>query len=570
MKFKSVRTKILLSSLVLFAILLFSFFIIYNISLSHIKSMTIASTESAVDKSANDLSNLLMNMENVAEMVAMDSEIQKALRLPLPETKQDMFKQRLEYNQKILYMKQFSNQIDGIFVLGENGSIFRGSNKSLREEEYRNFDWYKKVVNENKSLWIEPNNPSLLVKNLNKPTLSLVFPIQDRISPEVIGAVVVEVLTSTLNDIFIESTIYKGSIYIANADDNICYSNQENTEESISLEKIKYEKEDFISKKQIDVNNWELIGFIKSNIVFSELYNIRNNILIIFVIVAIISCFYIWFSANKITKPIKKIIKNMKIVEKGNFNISLEVETEDEIGVLTNTFNHMVFTIKELIEKEKKQQILLETAELNALQSQINPHFLYNTLDSINWMARLNRLDIVSDMIEALTTVFRVSLSKGKVIIPVSDELSHVVEYMKIQKYRYGDKINFEIDVADDLLDYSIVKIIFQPLVENSLYHGLININKKGSIRLAGKEYSEKLVFIVEDNGVGMTKERLDNINKFLKDGIDTTSSSYGIINVQRRLQMTFGEQYGLKYESEIDKGTRVYIEIPKIKEKKC
>ncbi|QQK07791.1 cache domain-containing sensor histidine kinase [Miniphocaeibacter halophilus] len=567
MKFKSIRTKILLSSLVLFAILLSSFFIIYYISLSHIKSMTISSMESSVEKSANDMNNLLKNMENVAEMVALDSEIQKSLRLPLPETKQDIFKQRLEYNQKILYMKQFSNQIDGIFVLGENGSIFRGSNKSLREEEYRNFDWYKKVVKENESLWIEPNNPSLIIKNLNKPTLSLVFPIQDRISPEIIGVVVVEVLTSTLNDIFIESTIYKGNIYIVNENGNISYSNQENIEEAISLEKIKYEKEDFISKKQIDSNNWELIGFIKKNIVFSELYNIRNNILIIFIIVAIISCTYIWFSANKLTKPIKRIIKNMKIVEKGNFNISLEVESEDEMGVLTTTFNHMVYTIKELIEKEKQQQILLETAELNALQSQINPHFLYNTLDSINWMARLNRLDVVSDMIEALTTVFRVSLSKGKVLIPVKDELSHVEEYMKIQKYRYGDKINFEIDVAEKLLDYTIVKIIFQPLVENSLYHGLININKRGDIKLIGKEYEDKLVFIVEDNGLGMTKEKLKEINNHLKDGIDIKSSSYGIINVQRRLQMTFGEEYGLKYESEIDKGTKVYIELPKIKE---
>lgn len=260
----------------------------------------------------------------------------------------------------------------------------------------------------------------------------------------------------------------------------------------------------------------------------------------------------------------------MKIVESGDFNIQMEVTNEDEFGNLAKSFNHMLRRIDLMLKridllkmKEIDNQEKLRKAELKALQAQINPHFLYNTLDSIAWMARLNQADKVEEMIDALTTYFRISISRGSDFISLREEFTHVEKYLSIQKIRYEKKLNYSIDIPNHLLEYKTIKMILQPLVENSIYHGIKEKEGPGEIKITAT-LDEDIVLCVEDTGIGMTKEKLAELREMIASGKDYNPNAYGVINVHKRIQVFFGEEYGLTFESEYSVGTKAFINIPK------
>ena len=213
-----------------------------------------------------------------------------------------------------------------------------------------------------------------------------------------------------------------------------------------------------------------------------------------------------------------------------------------------------------------RQQNERRKSELDALQSQINPHFLYNTLESITWMVEAQKNEEAVIMISELAKLLRVSLSRGKTIIPVKDELQHSRSYMNIQLMRYKERFQMEFQTDKEIEDYCIVKLVIQPILENAIYYGVGNMDEddEGKITVRGEKKEDDIYIIIEDNGMGMRKEVLENIlkdnNKVPKHGSDV-----GVINVHSRIQLMFGEQYGLEIYSEPDEGTRVVIHIPAI-----
>ncbi len=563
-RLRTLRAKVLATSLILYLLLLLSFLVVYEISLSNIRNITVQLMEASIEKDRLQLDGMIENVEKVADLIGNETEIQNALRNPLPENETDMYRQRLTFNQKIYNLQKYMSQIDSVYVLGENGAIFRSSIKTLQSQSYVETDWYRKVVDAKTALWVDPNQPSLLIKNLDRPTLSYIFPIRDKISFNVLGVVVVEILSTELDSYFTETFLKEGGVFIQNGEGNITYDNNQLALASYLESSRSQSGNDFTTKASLAIPEWSIVAHIPEAVVFSTLYEVRFSILLVFGVVSLAALLWGWLSARRMTRPIQKMKDSMKRVEKGDFEGVLAIDSQDELGELTRSFNHMLTQIEDLIQEKSRQQKLLEIAELKALQSQINPHFLYNTLDSINWMARLNQLDAVSEMVEALTRIFRVSLSRGAIMIPLRDELTHVTEYMKIQKHRYGDRIDFQVEVPKEFYEYQIVKIVLQPLVENALYHGLRDLNQKGSIRITAREEEEKLIFSITDTGIGFSPERLKEIRELLALGADTSSKSYGVINVQRRLQVYFGQDFGLSYSSTPGEGTTVDLAIPK------
>lgn len=269
--------------------------------------------------------------------------------------------------------------------------------------------------------------------------------------------------------------------------------------------------------------------------------------------------------SKSISQPIHQLCDMTKEVAAGNFQVSGPENTTEEIQILTENFEQMVKKISCLLENVKTEQNNLRKKELQLLQEQINPHFLYNTLDTIVWLSVDGQNDKVVQMVTALSAFFRTSLSQGENMIKIKDELKHVRSYLEIQQLRYEDIMEFSIDVPEDIQKYYILKITLQPLVENALYHGLKMQRTKGRIKIAAVDDEDHVYLTVEDTGIGMSPEQVESLNlEMQKDHWENRTSGFGIVNVNQRIKLHFGNDYGLIFESEPGSGTKVIIVVPK------
>jgi two-component system sensor histidine kinase YesM len=279
------------------------------------------------------------------------------------------------------------------------------------------------------------------------------------------------------------------------------------------------------------------------------------------------SVFAAWLISASIYRPIKKLHDVTTTITKNDLQVLVNSENVDEITELGNNFNIMIGKIRELLNAKVKEQENLKKAELKALQAQINPHFLYNTLDTIVWMAEANKTDQVIEIVRALSSFFRIALSKGKDWISIRQEIEHVSSYLAIQKMRYRDILDYKIEVDEDLLDGTILKLTLQPLVENALYHGIKNKRNGGTITVRAQRVGEDLVRLeVQDDGVGFTPYKLAQIRDMLNDDIGEISlkeGGFGLENVNKRIKLYYGKQYGLYVQSEYLGGTQVVARIP-------
>ncbi len=274
-----------------------------------------------------------------------------------------------------------------------------------------------------------------------------------------------------------------------------------------------------------------------------------------------------WWISKSIYVPIKKLHDVTTTLTRQDLEALVTADNADEITALGLSFNLMVSKIKELLAAKIEEHENFKKAELRALQAQINPHFLYNTLDTIIWMAEAKRSDQVVELVRVLSRFFRISLSKGKDWITVREEIEHVESYLAIQKIRYRDILDYQIDVPASIGDAVMLKLTLQPLVENALYHGIKNKRSGGAIVVRGRELAGGLLQIqVEDNGIGMTQERLAQIRDLLGPAADdavVVKSGYGLSNVNQRIRLYYGPEYGLVVESEYQRGTCVSLIVP-------
>lgn len=280
----------------------------------------------------------------------------------------------------------------------------------------------------------------------------------------------------------------------------------------------------------------------------------------IVLILVIILSYYI---PRSITMPITRISRVTDQVAKGNLSVRAAAESGAEARMLSDSLNAMIDKINELLDQVTTEQVRLRKAEFELLQAQINPHFLYNTLDTIVWLAEAGDQKRVVSMVGNLSDFFRTSLNQGKDIISIREELAHVRSYLEIQQVRYQDILRYEITVPEDLYEYKIPKITIQPLVENALYHGIKNKRGQGTITVSGKRNENGFVLYVRDNGIGMTQERLKEVRAGIQKLSYTGKEIYGLYNVNERIRLNFGETYGISIESTYGEGTCVSISLP-------
>ena len=284
----------------------------------------------------------------------------------------------------------------------------------------------------------------------------------------------------------------------------------------------------------------------------------------LFIIMVIFVAIYTSNITERITSPIAKLSKRVGDIKNGDFEEKQPVEADAiEIQTLSDGFEEMVGQLNNLIQENKQAERRKRHAELELLQAQINPHFLYNTLDTIIWLIEADKKQDSINMVSALSDFFRFCLSRGKDIITLEEEQKHILSYLSIQKIRYQDRMDYEVHIPDSLYPYSIPKLTLQPLVENSIYHGIKLQREKGLIKVEAIDMGDKIELIVKDNGAGMTEERLKEMRKVIING---EKVGFGLRTVHERMQLLYGEEYGLSISSTEGVGTTITAVIPKIK----
>ena len=356
-------------------------------------------------------------------------------------------------------------------------------------------------------------------------------------------------------------------IVTAFADDEIPTDNAICRE--VSLENKNY----YVTTSKMKGNGWQIYALTSVDSLTGNLQKLRMYLAAGWLL-SIGVCLAAILSLSKtLTVPIEQLAVKMEHVVEDNFYTEFEYPYGDEIGRLAKNFNYMVEEILEHIkalEAEKEQVKKIQTQkrkiELLALQAQINPHFLYNTLNMITWQAVDQGAEEISIMSNALGKYFRISLSKGKEIIPLYAELDHVKSYLEIQKLRYKDKLNFEFSIPEELGHYYVIKLILQPLVENALYHGIKGKEGTGTIRLYAKQdQNHDLEITIEDDGLGMERDKLLALNQKLRAAVVDSENGYGIYNVNNRLMLYYGQGYGLYLESCEGGGTKSIVKLPAV-----
>lgn len=333
--------------------------------------------------------------------------------------------------------------------------------------------------------------------------------------------------------------------------------------------------------KRLQENGWTVFGLKSRETLLGNLKSLRNMILNMTGFVFLMGVAAILLLAYQMTGSLRRLEKRMSCVQKGDFDARFFYPYKDEVGSLAKSFNYMVGEIQRLVEKQEETieelkqerdyvgevQKQKRKAELKALQAQINPHFLYNTLNAITWQAADQGAEEISILSNALGKFFRISLSKGAEMITLKEELEHVRSYLDIQSIRYHDRLNCQIEVSEEWMECRMIKLILQPLAENSIYHGIKEKRGSGQIRIWAEEFfdSQKqcLKLIVWDDGAGIPDDKLKTINQALEEGKTDHSGGYGIYNVNERLRLFYGEEYGLSYESEEGQWTKAVLMLP-------
>ena len=291
-----------------------------------------------------------------------------------------------------------------------------------------------------------------------------------------------------------------------------------------------------------------------------------TTVVIMVIVISILVIFICGSLSYNIVRPVNGLVEVTNQISKGDFSVRAGSANTSEIDSLSHSVNHMAKNLDLLVNQIKEDERKMRQAELRLLQEQINPHFLYNTLDTIVWLIESGMEKEAEEMVVSLSDFFRLVLNHGKEYNTIKDEERHITSYLKIQQVRYQDILEYDIQIPPELYDYQILKMTLQPLVENALYHGIKYKRAKGTIKVHGKKDGDIIILSVEDNGVGMEEDEVKRLREEINRPCKETQKGFGLANVNERIKMNFGAKYGMKIESEKGKGTTVYVIIPAIR----
>ena len=463
------------------------------------------------------------------------------------------------------------------YYLSKDGSTGLKSYDKFKEEDIYTLAHKMK----GQPVWFKINSGDTPFMSDNKSNkIAMVRTIIDTNTLKECGLMVICINSSTIENMYSqELKVSSNSVLILDSNNNLIALNDPynviDNEKSLNsiipyiksssgYNTVKLKGSNYIATfDNITNSNWKIVSLTPEKEIFKNLHSIMELTFGVILGCFIISFLLSIFLSTRLTLPLKELLASMKLVKKGNFKEKVNFKYKDEFGMLVLEYNDMIDNIQTLINSVYKLQLKEKEAELKALQAQINPHFLYNTLDMIFWKAEKSKQTEISDMVYALSKLFRITLSNGKEFISVKEESEFIENYLLLHGKRYRDTLKYKIHISDKILNYSIPKLIIQPFVENSIIHGTEEDNDRSLIIISGELIEDYIVFQIIDNGKGMDNKTINNLLSLEKIDELSTKNGYAIRNVNQRLSLYYGDNYILIITSELNLGTTVTISIP-------
>lgn len=534
-------------------------------SLDKMKQSSVEVLESA----EVNTSMIIDNVNDTSKMIVSSDNVQNTLK--------KNYNEKSEYDDISNYLIQFTNfnsNISSIYILDNNGDKYYSENvfyKNFELEKIKSCEWYDELLNNKGGYILKLNGGGFFEGNGNN-YVSLIRVINDINTGQKIGILIINIDENAFYNLSLKlSNQYETRLIIKNEMGELITKPDVSIEILNRIEKDNYsdskvgfleervdKKDYFISSLKTPNHNWRLITVMKYNELLEKTNYIKYFLIYFSVINFILIVIGSIIISKFITKPLKKLCESMKDIESGEFNI-VDIKTyNDEIGELKKGYNIMISQINLLLDKIRQDEKLKRQTELNLLMLQIKPHFLYNTFDTINSLALLGKNKTIYEMIKALGKFYRTSLNNGKDIITVEEEIKTVKSYLIIQNIRYQDMFEVEYDLDSMCNNFKIIKLVLQPLVENSIY-SIRDKKEKGKIRISTHIEKEKVVLTLEDNGSGMDELQIRNI-------IDNKTTGVGVRTTKERLRIFYGEEYEFIVKSKKDIGTKIIIKMPRFK----
>ena len=578
-KFKSIQSVIFA---VLSVLLLGAVIIITVISLSYTRQSVFENsslyTQTIIQQMNQNIDSYIDYMENTSYLVSSNEDVQKYL---FGDTADPEARDRI--------LSQFETILDSrsdilnLGIIAENGRMLINNGQHLTNQDLdiHSQEWYTNALEGRESVYLTSSHVQHIISGERPWVITLSRGIRNKemgTGQEKEGVFFIDLNYSAISELCDQSMVgNQRYAFIVDADGNIVYHPQQqqlyNELQTENIDLVMNAGSDIvtwgdgINKKMYSISRSEKTGWTVVDCVrVEELLRRSNEAQSIYVLVAMglmaVALFFSRFVAKSITLPIQRLCDSMERVQEGDFSVSdIVVDSENEIGSLTKSFNVMTQRIHELMAQNIREQEAKRKSELKALQSQINPHFLYNTLDSIIWMAEGKKNEEVVLMTASLARLLRQSISNEDELVSIGQEIEYARGYLTIQKMRYKDKLEFRIEVEPSILNIRLIKLVLQPVIENAIYHGLKYKESRGLLLVKGFMKNGNAVLQVIDDGVGMDQETLDHI--YERHKVDYHSNGVGIYNVQKRLQLYYGNEYGIVYESKPGEGTTATITIP-------
>lgn len=533
------------------------------------------------------------NMQNVSYLISFNPEIGKFFA----EGASAFPGEQERYN-TLKFLQGFTtlhSEIAGIMVVNHKGEylsneMYARTSRNLTEE-----NWYQDAVKA-KGIFKLVGHP--VKRNVtshanykDEEVVSFVRAVLDPETQAVQGVVLIDFKSRLIAEVVRDVRLGKsGYLIVMDDKGDALYAPKNSIVDQLDRERILTDNAgDFAGKvdgkpiqyiyQKSSFTGWATVGVFPMQDRIQGINEINLYIVSFVFLVSLLGIAASYYLSYSISRPIIQLSSFMHKVENGNMSIRYNGKRRDEIGMLGNSFNQMLAQIKRLLRQVNEEQRLKREAELRSLQAHIQPHFLYNTLDTIQWLARKDGAYEATEVVESLSRLFRIGLSRGKEIIPLADEFEHIRSYLMIQKTRYKDKLNYSIDIEPELMNLFVLKLILQPVVENAIYHGIKERRGPGFISIRAIAEEGMVVIRIEDDGNGMTEDKLsllrsqldqvgkaDYMQSMPQDRGEEESGplkSYGLRNVQERIRLSYGEPYGISIDSQWKSGTVVTILHP-------
>lgn len=579
-RFKSIQSAMMISFSALMAVAVLIFLMIaLNFTSRTIYENSNNYTSQIVKQVNYDIDTYIDYMENVSSLMAKSGDISLYL-FEEDQSESEREEQRERVLAQFNTIMESRQDIYNIAAVAENGRYIlnKGEDVLTPYIDIRKLDWYQAAMNSDTGIAVSSSHVQNAIQSSYKWVITLSRVLVNNRTGEKAGLFFVDLNYSAISDLCNNNSIgNKGYIFVLDENGNIIYHPKqqlmygglrtEHIDEIMACETDSLTVREGTDRKlytlsRSDKTGWTVVGAAYT----SELLKNNKQAQILYVLAAIVLILGVLLISNMlsraITRPLRQLTESMSMVEKGQFDrANVDVTMENEIGSLGKSYNLMTERIHTLMEENVYEQKQKRKSELRALQAQINPHFLYNTLDSIIWMSEAGQNDEVVEMTAALAKLLRQSISNDNEQVELLQEMEYVRNYLTIQKMRYQDKLEYSIGVEPAVRHVMIVKLVLQPIVENAIYHGIKYKGSKGTLRICAYAEGDDVCITVSDDGIGMDEAALKKI--FNESKKNRKQNGVGVPNVQKRLKLYYGEEYGITYESKPGVGTKALIRIP-------